>query len=465
MTRRLVGTYLAITAFVLLVLIVPLGRTFASREQDNLIAGMERDATVVASLAEEGLEQSQPVGLDTLLASYAQDPGGRIVIVNAGGISVADSDDLGAAPRDFSTRPEIATALTGQRDSGRRPSETLGTDLLYVAVPVGSGGKIYGAVRITYPATTLNVAVRDNWLRLGLLSLVVLIAVTIVGITLARQVTRPVRTLEKSAEALAGGDLGSRVPTARTFPELSSLGHTFNEMAERIESLVDSQRAFVADASHQLRTPLTALRLRLENLEGSVAPEERAAVVAAIAETQRLGRLVDGLLAIARAEAAAQQPEPVELSSVARARGDAWRIFAEDGGVGLDVVTPETAWALAVPGAVEQILDNLLANALEASPPATRITLSLVERPGGWELHVVDQGAGLSEAECERAFDRFYSRGKSGRGSGLGLAIVRQLAVAGGGDASLRAAPSGGLDAVIQLTGAEAPERASTARS
>ncbi len=131
---------------------------------------------------------------------------------------------------------------------------------------------------------------------------------------------------------------------------------------------------------------------------------------------------------------------------MARARGDAWRIFAEDGGVGLDVVTPETAWALAVPGAVEQILDNLLANALEASPPATRITLSLVERPGGWELHVVDQGAGLSEAECERAFDRFYSRGKSGRGSGLGLAIVRQLAVAGGGDASLRAAPSGGLD-------------------
>ncbi len=173
---------------------------------------------MVASLAEEGLEQSQPVGLDTLLASYAQDPGGRIVIVNAGGISVADSDDLGAAPRDFSTRPEIATALTGQRDSGRRPSETLGTDLLYVAVPVGSGGKIYGAVRITYPATTLNVAVRDNWLRLGLLSLVVLIAVTIVGITLARQVTRPVRTLEKSAEALAGGDLGSRVPTARDVP-------------------------------------------------------------------------------------------------------------------------------------------------------------------------------------------------------------------------------------------------------
>jgi signal transduction histidine kinase len=457
MTRRLVGTYLAITAFVLLVLIVPLGRTFASREQDNLLAGMERDATVVATLAEESLEETRPLALDTLLAGYAEDPGGRIVIVDANGVSVADSDNLDAAPRDFSTRPEIAAALTGQRDLGRRPSETLGTDLLYVAVPVGSSGKILGAVRITYPATTLNDAVRENWYRLGLLSVVVLVSVTIVGITLARQVTRPVRNLESAAESLASGDLGRRVPVARGVPELASLGRTFNDMADRIETLVASQRAFIADASHQLRTPLTALRLRLENLEDSATEADRGAVTAAITETNRLARLVDGLLAIARAEAQTESPEPVDLAAVATARGEAWRLLAQEGGVGLVVGTPASAWGRAVPGAMEQILDNLLSNALEASPAGTTITLSVAATGDGWELRVADQGPGMTDDERERAFDRFYSKGKPGRGSGLGLAIVRQLAVASGGEATLRATAGGGLEAVVSVPRSDAP--------
>ena len=122
MTRRLLGTYLTITGFVLVVLIIPLGRTFAAREQDRLISAIERDATVIAGMSEEGLEEGQPLGLDLLLARYAQDPGGRIVIVDAAGISVADSDNLDGPPRDFSTRPEFIEALAGRghpRPSGR----------------------------------------------------------------------------------------------------------------------------------------------------------------------------------------------------------------------------------------------------------------------------------------------------------------------------------------------------------
>ena len=457
MTRRLVGTYLAITGLILLVLIVPLGRTFASSEQDRLLAAIDRDATVVAGLSEEGLELGQPVGFDALLARYGNDPGGRIVVVDSRGISVADSDNIGGAPTDFSTRPEIGVALSGTRTAGRRASETLGGDLLFVARPVESSGRILGAVRITYPAATLNDAVFDNWLRLGLLSVVVLIAVTVVGIVLARQVTRPVRDLETAALALAEGDLEMRVPDRSGPPELVSLGRTFNEMATRIESLVSSQRAFVANASHQLRTPLTALRLRLDNLEDTAGPDEQAAVQAAIAEIQRLSRIVDGLLAIARSEAESRPLEPVDVAGVARERGETWRPLAREAGIGLEVTGPAVAWATTVPGAIEQILDNLISNALEATPGDGAIRVSVRDAGAAWELHVLDDGPGLTRTERERAFDRFYSKGKAGRGSGLGLAVVRQLAVASGGEASLQEATGGGVDAVVRLRRVAAP--------
>jgi signal transduction histidine kinase len=450
-TRRLLGTYLLITGFVLLVLIIPLGRTFASREEANLLSAVDRDATVVASLVEEDLEAGRPIQLDAVLTRYHEDPGGRIVVTDTAGISVADSDNIGGPPMDFSTRPEIQTALAGERTTGRRPSETVGDDLLYVAKPIGSSGRILGAVRITYPAGSLNDEIFDNWVRLALLSLVVLVAVAAVGVTLARQVTRPVRGLEEAARSLAAGDLTSRVPDQKGAPELASLGRTFNEMATRLEALVASQKSFIADASHQLRTPLTALRLRLENLAGTTAPDDREGVEAAITEIHRLSRLVDGLLAIARAEAGANHPETIDLAAAARERTDAWGALADESDVKLTLRSPTTAIVRAVPGAIEQILDNLLANALDATAAGGGVTVEVNGGDDVWELHVRDQGHGMDPEDMARAFDRFYSRGKSGKGSGLGLAIVSQLATASGGIASLHTAPGGGVDAVVHL--------------
>jgi len=450
-TRRLLGTYLLITAFVLALLIIPLGRSFASRQETNLIGDIDRDATVVASTVEDDLEAGIPVEIDALLARYHENPGGRIIVVDTSGISVADSDNIGGPPLDFSTRPEIQDALAGRPSTGRRPSETVGGDLLYVAKPIGSSGRILGAVRITFPAADLNDEILENWLRLGLLSLGVLAAVAAVGIILARQVTRPVRSLEAAARKLAAGDLSSRVPKQNGAPELRSLGETFNEMAGRLESLVASQRSFVADASHQLRTPLTALQLRLENLSDTVEPDEQSAVEAAIKEIHRLSRLVDGLLAIARAEASSGRIETVDLSTAAGERAEAWEPLAAESGVDLTMRAPRTAPARVVTGAIEQILDNLLANALDATPEGGRVAVEVGEHDGVWELHVRDQGRGMAPADLERAFDRFFSKGKPGKGSGLGLAIVHQLATASGGDAFLRAEPGGGIDAVVRL--------------
>lgn len=456
MTRRLLLSYLSITAFVLLVLEVPLGISFADREREQLTTRIERDATVVGTVAEDTLQHGVEADLAPYVLAYQARTGGRVVIVDDRGISVADSDAPEDAPRDFSTRPEIAAALRGERASGTRSSETLGTDLLYVAVPVASGGNVWGAVRITYPTKELDDRIRRNWIALGLLAVVVLAAVAVVGFVLARSVTRPVRALEATAVAIAGGDLRARAPAEHGPPELRTLAERFNDMAARLEELLGAQQAFVADASHQLRTPLTALRLRLENLE-SAAPEQlRDDLTAAVDETSRLGRLVEGLLVVARAEGARPERGVVDVAAKARERASAWEPLAEERGVRLAVEAGTTVPAMAVVGALEQILDNLLANALEVAPAGSAVTVGVSRRDRWAELHVIDEGPGLPAADRVRAFDRFW-RGAGSHdphGSGLGLAIVRQLAVASGGEAELREAVGGGVDAVIRLPAA-----------
>jgi signal transduction histidine kinase len=457
-TRRLLASYLSITLFALAVLVYPLGRTFAALQRDRLVFDVERDATVFASLSEDALESGSVIEIDSALAAYTGTAGGRVVIVDTGGISLVDTDAPDGPRRDFSSRPEIVAALDGQRTDGTRYSETLGGELIYVAVPVASGGVVHGAVRITVPTSTLVERINGVWIRLGLLSAVVLTAVAGVGFLLARGVTRPVRTLIAGAEQLAEGRLDQRVPTDIGAPELRLLASTFNETANRLERLVESQRAFVADASHQLRTPLTALRLRLENLESHLGASEQQRLAAGIAELDRLSHLVDGLLALARTTETQPDRVRVDVDEVLAGRADQWHPASEAAGVELRFCAPTGLEVWAVPGALEQALDNLIDNAVGTSPPGTEVAVTAWQAPGGdrdsghVEIHVIDGGPGMSAEQRARAFDRFWRDPSTTRpGSGLGLAIVDDLITASGGVARLEPAASGGLDACLVL--------------
>ena len=462
MVRRLLATYLTITALTLAVVIVPLGRVFADREQGRLTYAIEHDAQAVASLVEDHLEAGTIPSIGPTLSDYRH-TGGRIVVVDADGVSVADSDDPSGPRRDFSTRPEIAAALDGQRTSGTRTSETLGVGLLYVAVPVASGGRVHGAVRITYPTSTVDARIRSTWLHLGLLSAVVLALVAAVGVIFARGVTRPVRRLQRASGRLAAGDLAVRVDADDGPPELRRLAETFNTTAEQLERLIESQHRFVADASHQLRTPLTALRLRLETLIPHVAEPARPKLDAAIAETNRLGRLVHSLLLLARSDATAAETLPVDLTAAVTDRVDAWAAVAADQALRLTAECEPGVWVVCVPGAVEQILDNLISNALSAGPEDTEILVRVDLAGDTADLHVIDQGPGMDADTRRHAFERFWRptsdrSDRSATGFGLGLAIVAQLAARSGGHAHLEPGPDGaGLDAVVTLQRATAP--------
>ena len=434
MSRRLLLSYLSLTLVVLAVLEVPLGVTYGRNERSDLEAKVERDAVTVASLSEGVLERSGELGaaeLRRIVDRYRAGTGGRVVVVDRRGHRVVDSNPI-AGNTSFANRPEIAAALGGRVASGVRHSNTLGADLLYVAVPVASAGHVLGAARITYPTAAVDARVRRYWLTLLAIAGIVLAGVSLLGVWVARGVARPLRRLGQAAADVGAGRLDARAPEEGP-EEVRRLAHEFNETAAKLQQLLESQQAFVADASHELRTPLTALRLRLENMETEAAEP-------ALAEVDRLGRLVESLLALARADASAVRTEAVDVDVVLNDRLAHWHGVERAGQRGLRVRSSADR--------VGQMLDNLVANALAVS---SDVQVS-VERTDGWvELHVVDEGPGLTSDERARAFDRFWRGRTSGSGSGLGLAIVRRLAAADAGEAELRAAPGGGIDAVIRL--------------
>jgi signal transduction histidine kinase len=450
-SRRLLISYLALAIVVLALLEIPLGISYARNERHDLSTNVERDAVALASLAEDALEQraSAPPAVARLARRYQRDTGGRVVVVDAQGRALVDSESQGVGAA-FSSRPEIAAALDGTVATGTRHSNTLGTDLLYVAVPAASGGIVHGAVRITYPTSEVDERVRRYWLVLAAIAAVVLaVAVALAG-GFARWIVRPLSRVEEAAGEVAAGNLNVRVPATGP-PEIRRLAGSFNEMVVQLGSLLHSQEQFVADASHQLRTPLTALRLRLENLARDGDGRREGEFEGALEELERLSALVDGLLTLARADRAASTPAELDVASGLGERVEAWSALAEEQQVRLVARVAGRLHALATPGRLEQVLDNLLANALEVAPAGSDIELTAA-RSGPWvEIRIRDRGPGMSSEEIAHAFDRFWRGGADEAGFGLGLAIVQRLVHADGGEIELQAREGGGLEAILRL--------------
>ncbi len=480
MRRRLLTSYLALTLVVLVVLEVPLALSYGARERQQVATGLERDAYVIANYSEETLEGDAHADIPRFVAAYARRTGAQAVVVDASGQVVADSRAPVAAAS-IARRPEMVAALKGHTVTGSRSGANFGDPVMVAAVPVSSAGRVLGAVRVTYSSDKVDDRIHRYWLLLLVIAVACLGAAALVGIFLSRWVTQPLAPMRRAAVRLGHGDLTARVGPAPGPPEVEEVAIAFDEMAARLEQLVDAQEAFVADASHQLRTPLTALRLRLENLETEIAgADAQDDLAGARRETQRLSRLIDGLLTLARADRGTgwSERQVLEVQALTDERLDTWRPIAEECDVELVGETSSLRVDVS-PDRLAQVLDNLLANATDASPRGTQ--LHLFARPSvdgrGVEIHVVDQGPGLDPDQRRRAFDRFWrmpptsNAGEDDRpsstdrqvghhstdrqvghqlgGSGLGLAIVARLVAADGGRVELREAPGGGVDAVV----------------
>ncbi|MFF3457230.1 ATP-binding protein [Streptomyces sp. NPDC002730] len=453
MTRRLLLSYLTLAALVLICLEFPLGYVYTRAERERATNAATEEAESVAGYAALSLAYGRPKELAERVDICAERIGGRLLVVDSSGTLLATSHPLSRDQQaGLAQHPEIAAALLGGDGANVRTSTIGGVQWLSVAVPVRHGATLHGAVRLTVPTDAIANNVHRVWLVLGLGGLGVLAVVTLAAFALARWIGRPILELERAAHTLAGGSLSTPASVTTGPPEVRSLAATFNRTAALLEHLLASQSAFAGEASHQLKTPLAALRLRLDNMEPGIPPQMRGNLNAAMTETDRLARMVEGLLAFARMEETALTPEPVDLDRVLQDRTLAWTGLYAREGVRLVLKGNPVGTALAVPGALEQILDNLLSNALRVAPTRSVVTVSRRLSATAAELHVEDQGPGMTAEQRSRAFDRFWRAPDAPRGgTGLGLALVQRLTLASGGEALLLPAPGGGLRAVIRL--------------
>ena len=456
---------LAMSGLLTMVLVaqeVPLANYLRRVESERLITQLERDAFILAGISEDVLSGEVDPTLDGManlqvsIDSRAKVDGARVVITDSKGIVVAATDPRDKIGEDFSNRPEIQLALEVLRASGERPSDTAGGNLVYVAVPVLSGAKVVGVVRITFPASVIDE--RADAKARGLLVVfgISLFAAVLAALMLANNITSPLRRLQHTTEHLAAGDFAERADDTSGPREVRSLANSFNTMAERIAGLIAKQKAFAGDASHQLRTPLTALRLQLERAAAMVDHDPEGArerIEAASTETERLQRLVEGLLLIARSEGPAPDMVVVDVTAMVRERADVWAPLAEERGIRLLTSTQEGLLARAVPNALEQIIDNYVDNALGVCPDGSTITIAAGRRRDRIGVHVIDEGPGMKPEHLAHAFDRFWRAPDATHdGSGIGLAVVHHLAELSGATVALHnRADRSGLDACVEL--------------
>jgi signal transduction histidine kinase len=455
MTRRVAAALVVLTLALLVAAVVPLALGAIAHERDSFIEDTARSAASIAGIAEARLGDHVPDdhALTDALKTAARQ-GDELLLLNKQGDVVVRQ----GVPQSDAWHQLVAQSTT-QND----PTTELTSNRVIAVQTVWDDGKLsgtaIGTVVLERPTGPLNQNIANLWLYLVGLSGAAMAAAVLIAIYFARWVSRPLARLDTAARKIADGDLSIRAKTGYGPPELRRMAATFNMMAGRLEALVHGHRAMLADASHQLRTPLTALRLRLDLLAADSAPAAAAELAGAQEEIARLSRLVDGLLATARAEAVTEQLEVIDVMEAVGERVAAWQPVADGNGVKLLAEAPPASPAPRAAlgtGHLEQILDNLIDNAIEAvGDEGGTVRVSMVKSETGSTLTVADDGPGMTAHERSRAFLR-YTTG-SQNGTGLGLAIVHRLVTANGGAIRLADTPGGGLTVELELPSPDEP--------
>jgi signal transduction histidine kinase len=384
--RRIILSILALIAAVIGVIAVPLGILTSGQDRHAFSDETEAAASTLANAAEERLDDGiiSPA-LGRAVGQLSGD-GYRVSVLDAAGRRLAGTPVLpGVSPAELAA-------------SNRGPIVFYPADgWIGVAAPVRSDSRqvTVGTVVLNRPTSPVDGSVALLWTLIAAVSAAGLAAAGLVAIGLARWVARPLRDLERAAQVLGDGDLSTRSPASHGPEEVRRLAANFNQMAARLEALVHGNRATMADVSHQLRTPLAALRLRLDVLAQDSDEEMSAELAGAQEEIARLSRLVNGLLEVARAEKVTAAPVFLAVHEVITNRVAAWRPAAEERDVTL-VADVQPVSARMADGQLEQVLDNLIANALDALPTggSIRIGSALVDEKA--RITVADNGPGPS---------------------------------------------------------------------
>jgi signal transduction histidine kinase len=389
--RRLVTSTAAIALASVIVLGVPLGLVEAARVRSDTTARLEREADAVAGAIDDRVEAGQPIA-PPALERFVR-PGHRVVITTRAGRHIAVGDPLGG---------DLTRVHAGSSQSATVIAEA--------------------------PASEVSDRVARAWLLIAALAVGGVGAAVALAFVQARRLARPLESLASTSARLGEGDFSTRAGRF-SIPEVDALAHVLDASAGRIARLVAREREFSSNVSHQLRTPLTALRLRLEELASTSADD--AEVEAALGEVDRLETTIAGLLAYAR-EASAGDGASIDLTDLVRQHADTWKVLFRRESRALEVDGQGALQITASPAALGQVLDVLLDNALHHGAGRTVVSISDDGRRA--RVAVEDEGTGVPAEDRERIFERGAS---DDGGTGIGLHLAKVLAGSEGGHLTL----------------------------
>ena len=391
MRKRLVLSTIAVVSVVLVVLLVPVLVILRSSAENELRASLDRQLATITTLIASDLAAGEPIDVDAVDDVLA--PGDRVVIIGPDGEQLAE---VGA-------------------DEVRSPISETAT---------GAGGS---TIRLVTDSSALDDRFRSQALRLGFVALLAVLAAALLASVQARQLARPLERLARSASRLGDGDFSVTGPPTSGIREIDSISRAIRLSANRVDRMLESERAFTADATHQLRTGLTGVAMRLEILERSEDPDVQAEATAAIEQTHELNTALDELLTVARRGSSGERTE-LDLTAIVDHHVADWRDRFAERRRQVVVTTGIVLPVIGTPGLVGQILNVVIENSYRHGAGTVAI---LVE---GTSVTIEDEGPGLPDDRVATLFDRPDDHRAA---HGRGLALARRLAESDGGHLDL----------------------------
>ncbi|MEV5509381.1 HAMP domain-containing sensor histidine kinase [Streptomyces orinoci] len=461
MRARLLPLLIVLMAGVLLALGFPLAGGMAAVDQNRVVVDRIDDTARFASLAQYIATPPYQAAAETderqfilrkELDRYQSLYGIRAGVFRRDGGALAVAPAGWAVPDRGEGRRAFEEALAGRRSHDPPRVWPWRRTRLTIASPVIRDGDVIAVVVTDSPTGALRSRILHKWLLLAAGETAAMLLAVAAAVRLTGWVLRPVRTLDAATHSMADGRMNSRVGVDSGPPELRSLARSFNEMADHVEEVLEQQRAFVADASHQLRNPLAALLLRIDLLALDL-PDGHEEIASVRTEGKRLARVLDDLLDLALAEHSEADLRLTDIAELVTDRVGAWAPVAARKRVALEFRGPSAATGWADPIALSSALDAVLDNALKFSPEGGRVEVVVALAGERVTVTVADGGPGLTDEELTRIGDRFWrsNRHQNITGSGLGLSIARALLTAGGATLSYAPNRPHGLRATIAV--------------
>lgn len=462
--KRSLWLYYGISVAIVLTALLAVTWNVADRFRDFFIDHLEsvlesRAYGIAADIRQDGFSrQAFAVYCHSLEET---DPDIRITVIDESGIVLCDSDADPVRMDNHGSRPEVREALSGMRGSVIRFSRTVKAQLLYVAVLLDRPGKPAWVVRTALPLSSIDDLLRNMFANL-LMVLFALVATIFIGsVYVYRKINTPLDEIRRGAERFSQGRFGMKLPDYQ-IREISDLASALNQMATQLDSLENLRREFVANVSHELKTPVTTIKGFIETLlEGAKDdPDDLQRFLEIISrQSDRLASIIDDLLTLSRLESAPlseiMDTGVYMLGDILESCRDICLARAQQKNITIRMDCDTDIEVHADRSLLTQAIVNLVDNAIKYSPEETTVSIACAESEGYSEISVTDEGPGIAQQHLSRLFERFYradkARSRKLGGTGLGLAIVKHIVNVHGGVVSVSSKPGSGSTFTIRL--------------